>query len=225
MSLSKEQAARLNRGLDFLLNDLNEKAGPGYTPQDVPYRITTMPERKDIAFGIAFRAPIGQRHPNGQKWLQYVGPSVPDCELIAQTSNTEDEVVQQFRRCIFEGVRPMRLKSGQLMNEDAINQIVNERLKELLDKKIAEITQKQQTQARSETVPETEAPKVSRQREPKLWESDNVDGMRLLEIWTERAKELGLEPPKIAKTGRIDGRWMRNAIEKWQAHQKQGTPA
>jgi hypothetical protein len=229
MSLSKEQAARLNRGLDLLIERLNAETlqtVPGYTPQDLPYRICAMPDHKDAAFGIAHRAPIGKRHASGNKWDSYKGPSVADCELIGQTSHTEDEIVTQFRRFIFEHVRPLRTRAGQQIDEAAINQIVNERLKVLLDEKIKEIMQRQTKGAPSETVPEDNLIRPATQPQPP--EEPNallLDGPRLLDLWTQRAEEIGLKPPKITKNGRIDGRWLINAQEKWHAHEQKHTTA
>lgn len=239
MAFSEDQARRLNAGIELLLQRLNGsaigKAGSGYTPQDVPFRICKMAGRYDIGFGISHRAPVGQRHHNGQKWITYEGPSLPDCELIAQTSQNPGEIADAFHRCIFEGIRPMRLKTGQLVDEAAINKIVNERLRVLLDEKIAELTKTQAAPSRIDTPPSATAIPVAARIEaaeaaeakaweptatPQLVEPDSVDSMRLIDIWTKRAAEMGLPQPKLAKGGRIDGRWMRNAIAKWKAHSK-----
>jgi hypothetical protein len=42
----------------------------------------------------------------------------------------------------------------------------------------------------------------------------------LLEDWTAKAAELGIDPPKMSPKNkdRIDGRWLRHATEKWNAH-------
>lgn len=226
MDLSQAQADRLNRGIDLLLQRLNQNLGAGYSPQDLPYRICRMEDRR-IAFGISHRAPVGSRHPNGQKWITHPGPWVEDCQLIAQTARTPEEIATQFHRCTFEGARPMHTKGGQIMDEAAINAIVNERLKVLLDAKIAEITAKM-VQPANDVHPtefvkarETQTARIEEveAEEKKAWAPQVAVSPSLLETWTERAKVLGLDPPKIAKKGRIDGRWMRNAQDKWRAHQ------
>jgi len=241
MALSKEQAARLNRGLDLLLESLNGPlvaGGSGYNPQILPYRICTMPNEKGVMFGLSHRAPIGCHHPNGQKWITYKGPSLQDCELIAQTAGTDDEMVTMFRRCIFEGVRPMRLKSGSPIDEAAINQIVTERLKVLLDAKIAEMQKRSLTPTIAPEAPATrvetpEPPPALRPRKPnkmlQTWtERVQLLGIKalrprkpnkMLQTWTERAQLLGIKAPILAGDGsRIDGRWMRFAQEKWRKH-------
>lgn len=215
MPLSQQQADRLNRGIELLVSGLNANAGPGYTPQDLPFRVCKMSERH-IAFGISHRAPIGQRHPSGQKWATYPGPTIADCELIAQTAHSDEEVVTAFRRCVFEGIRPMRSKTGQILDEAAINKIVQDRLaplQKMLDDKIAELARQQL--AAAATVPETEPPNTA------VTSSPAAPSKRLLDTWTERAATLGMDGPKLLGNGRIDGRWMRHAQQKWAAHKQQ----
>lgn len=225
MPLTKEQGERLGRCTETFFMSLNQSAvanpASGYSIHDHPYRpCSPSPERRDIAFSVSVRAPIGQRHPDGMKWKTLDGPTWQDAEIIAQTCQSDEEVLEHFHNIVFKGIRPMRLGSGHQITEQAINQIVEDRVRQILEAKLQQIQRGQDPTANA-AVQRIEA---AEKAETKAWEPQVAVSDSLLATWTERAKILGLDPPKIAKKGRIDGRWMRNAQDKWRAHQATKSP-
>lgn len=223
MPLTKEQGERLGRCTETFFQTLNQSAAAdpnsGYTINDHPYRLCHRHDRRDMAFAVSMRAPVGQRHVDtGHRWKTLDGPTWQDCDLIAQTCNSDEEVLEHFHNIVFKGIRPMRLGSGRQITEDAINKIVEERVKAILEQKLQAIARGQDP-AGNAAVQRIEAAEVAEQ---KAWQPP--EHPKLHATWTERAKILGLDPPKIAKGGRIDGRWMRNAMDKWRAHESPKSP-
>lgn len=231
MPLTKEQGERLGRCTETFFQQLNQGAAAdpssGYSIHDRPYRpCVGRGDRRDIAFSVSFRAPIGQVHQDtGTKWKTLDGPTWQDAEIVAQTCENDEEVLQQWHNIVFKGIRPMRLRSGLQMNADAINALVEERVRAVLEQKLQAIADGQNTTANA-AVRRIEAVEAAEtkawqppKRKPKRSEvAGKPVSQELLDTWTERAKILEMLSPPLTKHGRIDGRWMSHAQKKWREH-------
>jgi hypothetical protein len=168
-------------------------------PQD-KYSFT----KPDAGEGLYFA--ISKKNHNGQHWGRLGALSLHQYRLMVSTSASDEEALQRLRDFIMEGKDTLRQAappSVPMIPLDQVQQMVRAAVEQALA--ATRPPQPPPSQEHGPYVPQLKKPKASDQK--------------LLATWTERAKELGIEPPTPNSKGGVDGRWLRHAIEKWKLHQ------
>lgn len=216
--MNNETRTVLGKAIEVLFRELNIGM-----VENARYRVQQDPLRPDLAFSIAEKAPPGVRFSDGQNWKRWIGPTWRQCEQIALSSNSIDEIVHRWRKLVFEGIDTTRT-----MNQDGkpvgvseleFNQKVDERVQAILKDHLAKlmaVRNDREFSAVANTPVETPKGLQTRRK------SDNQNGQKRVDMWTERAQILGLSAPPINSNGQIHGLWLGRARVKWEAHiQKQ----
>jgi len=214
--MNTETSAVLAQSITILFQELNQ--GNADNPK---YRVQHDPERKDIAFSIAEKAPAGTRFPDGQNWKRWMGPSWRQCEQIAATSHTVAEIVHRWKQLIFEGIDTTRMLQPQApvgVSEGEFNQKVDERVQAILKEHLAKLqaVRNDQELGAVARAPVEEPAKGLQVRKAK---NDNQNGRKRLELWAERAKLLGIDGPTLTRVGnKIHKGWLNAATRLWDAY-------
>jgi len=196
----------LGRCLEAMFTELN----PG-NADNPRYRLCHEPDRRDIVFSISEKAPPGQRFETGQNYKTWRGPTWQQCEQIAATSQSESEIIDRWRKLIFEGIDTTRI--APRITELQLEQKQEERMKELVQKGIQELIEKQGLQHLLKPI---EPPQGIQK---KIGKAKPKNSLAKLELWAERAKIMGLHPPTLTLIGNaIDKRWLKHAERRWDAH-------
>jgi len=213
--MNKETSAVLADAITILFNELNHG-----NVDNAKYRVQHDPTRKDIAFSIAEKAPAGTRFPDGQNWKRWMGPSWRQCEQIAATSHTVEEIVHRWRQLIFDGIDTTRMLQPQApvgVSADEFNQKVDERVQAILKdhlKKLMTARNDQEFGAIARTPIEPPAKGLQVRKK-----NDNQNGKKRLELWAERAKLLGIDGPTLTRVGnKIHKGWLNAATRLWDAY-------
>jgi hypothetical protein len=214
--MNSETRTILGRAIEVLFRELNQ--GNADNPK---YRLQHDPERRDLAFSIAEKAPPGVRFADGQNWKRWIGPSWRQCEQIAISSNSLEEIVHRWKKLVFEGIDTTRTMSQDGkpvgVSEVEFNQKVDERVQAILKEHLSKLmVTRNDQEIRAVAHAPTETPLQGIQKKPPR---SNANGKNRINLWTERAKILGIDGPTITSvTHQIHKSWLEAANRLWDAH-------
>ncbi len=200
------------------------------------FRINRYSHRKGWIFGFAERA--AGKWEDGKKWKDHGGITRRQFDIIVQTSHSEDEAAQRVVQLIihkndttrYEETQEPEIKAADIkrMVAESISEILRDKLAELKsgDAQVDEIAAKaaeKAVESERNPVPDGDPydnPKIKEglvptkgnqvgQGERQLRRSKEYD------LWDDRAKVLGIDPPTLRRDGNIDGRWKRHVEKLW----------
>lgn len=195
------------------------------------------PEGSRFAISISRRGNASNPNKSGRKYETVGSATMRQLITISATSPDDEEAVDRIHKLIIEGVDTTGNTSKQVtmtpqqvenMLAEKINALVNARLAEILAGNVQasdiakQVTEK--TQEALENVATTKPDNknlpggIQKKEKPASPYERRRMNNEVIQLWTERAKILGIDPPVTSKTkpGSIDGRWLRRATGLWE---------
>jgi hypothetical protein len=194
------------------------------------------PATPHIAFNVSEKLSLGERITDGSGNLSnhriHQGPTHQMCEVIAMTSSTDEEVIERFRKWTFEKIDTTRSQLQGASAQD-IDQIIATRVSAILQEQLAKLLDGtlsiraaaamplEQTVTRPPIATEPK-PQVDKMAERQAAQAKTLEQN---EMWHERARLMGMDPPQKAATGNgIARKWLKEAEKRWTAYLKSRSP-
>lgn len=217
-TVSDHKNMRLTRCMSVLMERLGRR-----------FYVNSYPGTNKV-LGIMEKAPPGQVHPDGTKYKDHGGITFRELELLDANTATDEQYIEALRAYLLErrdltnsinrNVAPITPTDIEAIASRRVEEILRERLKELqIGKATPEEIKEQAVNKTIIAATESEYLPSGIQGTKKSEAEKRLLAERA--AWEKRAKEMGVDAPKLRSDGGVDGRWIRNAEKLWADHLKQ----